>query len=101
MYPASSVAARRERQALETDHRVAAPIGEPMIAGDDGADFIARGMRARRFLRAAGGRDDELVGREDQLRADALARFRNRSSSRRVRRARSAVQRCGPESARR
>ena len=36
-----------ERQAFETDHRVASPIGEPMIAGDDGAHFVAgRVLRA-------------------------------------------------------
>ena len=71
-------AAGRERQAFETDHRVAAPIGEPMIAGDDGAHFIAGGVRARRFLGAAGGRDDKLVRRENQFRRDAFARLGSR-----------------------
>ena len=28
-------------QPFEADHRVAAPIREPMIAGDDGTDFVA------------------------------------------------------------
>ena len=38
-----------------------------MIAGDDGADFVAGRARPRRILDAAGGRDDELVGRQHQF----------------------------------
>ena len=68
-------AAGRQRQAFETDHRVAAPIGEPMITGDDGAHFIAGGVGARRFLGAAGRRDDKLIARENQFGGDAFARF--------------------------
>ena len=44
---------RRERQSVECDHRVAAPIREPRIAGDD------------RVARATP--DDELVGRKYEL----------------------------------
>ena len=35
-----------ERQPFEADHRVAAPVGEPVIAGDHRARIVARG-RAR------------------------------------------------------
>ena len=38
-------AARCEGQPLEADHRVASPIREPMIARDDGALFVAGGVR--------------------------------------------------------
>src|SRR3954468_20861491 len=34
---------RGERQSLETDHRIAAPVGEPVIAGDDRSNFITEG----------------------------------------------------------
>ena len=44
-----------------------APIGEPMITGDHGADFIAGGMRAGGIIHAARRNDDELVGRQHQL----------------------------------
>ena len=72
MYAGLAVAARHERQPLEADHRVAAPVGEPVIAGDDGADLLARRTRPRRFVGASGRRDDELVGRKHQLRGEAI-----------------------------
>ena len=61
------LAAGRERQPLEADHRVAAPVGEPVIAGDDRADFVAGGVGARRFLGPSGRRDDELIGGQHEL----------------------------------
>ena len=48
----------RERQSWQRDHGVAAPIAEPVIAGDDAA-------AVRLFRQAA--LDDELVGGEDEL----------------------------------
>ena len=42
------VPAGREGQPFEADHRVAAPVGEPVVAGDDGADLLARGVGASR-----------------------------------------------------
>ena len=59
------VPAGEQRQPLQADHRVAAPVGEPVVAGDD--------RRVRNVVvRPAGGglarrRDDERVGREHQF----------------------------------
>ena len=39
-------AAGAQSQSFETDHRVATPIGEPVVPRDDGADFIAGGSSA-------------------------------------------------------
>ena len=68
------VAAGRQRQPFQTDHRVAAPIGEPVISGNDGANFVAGGAaRAPHPLRPAGV-NDKLVGRPDQLAAGLIER---------------------------
>ena len=71
-------AAGRECQSFEADHRVAPPISEPVVAGDDGANFVARRVRPRRFLETARRRDDILVARENQFRGDAFTRGRIR-----------------------
>ena len=47
-----------------------------MVAGNDGANLIAGGEGAGRLLHAAGGGDDELVGRQHQLGRQSLARLR-------------------------
>ena len=62
-----ALAAGAERQPFEADHGVAPPISEPMVSRDDDADFIAGGVRTRRFLEAASRRNDELVGCETQF----------------------------------
>src|SRR6266700_2686649 len=49
-----------------------------MITGDDGSHFIASGVRARRFLKAAGWRNDELVGCETQFGRETFARIGHR-----------------------
>ena len=66
---------RDQRQTFQADHRVASPICEPVIPGDDGAHFVAGGVRAGRLLEAACGRNDKLVGRENQFRRKTLAHF--------------------------
>ena len=53
--------------ALEADHGVAAPIGEPGISGDDRARLVAFGSKTGFVPGARVGRDDELVGGEDEL----------------------------------
>ena len=70
--------AREERQSFEADHRVAAPVGEPVIAGDDRARFAsaARARAPRRLCRD--GPDDELIGPEHELGGNARARRRVR-----------------------
>ena len=81
--------AGHEREAFQTDHGVAAPIGEPMITGDDGADFVAGGVGARRFLESAGRRDDKLVAAKTNSAATPSRASASRSASRRARRSRS------------
>jgi len=61
------VAAGGECEPLQRDHGVAAPVREPVVAGDDGPDLVAGGLGARQVLDATGGGDDELVGGEDEL----------------------------------
>ena len=43
------VAAGGQGQPFEADHRVTAPVGEPVIAGDHGAHFVAGGTRTCRI----------------------------------------------------
>src|SRR5260370_39782628 len=49
-----------------------------MITGDNGSHFIAGVVRARRFVEAAGGRNDELVGCETQFGRETFARIGHR-----------------------
>ncbi len=67
--PGFEMPAGGERQPLEADHRVAAPVGEPVIAGDDRPHLVAGGTGPCRFLEAPGGGDDELVGGEHEFRS--------------------------------
>ncbi len=72
-------AAGDERQALEADHRVATPVREPVVARDHRAR--APGIEARRgVVGARRGRDEELVGGEDEVRREPIARLRMRRS---------------------
>ena len=64
--------ARAQRQAFEADHRVAAPVREPVIAGDDAPRFFARGPRARGVGRASRRFDDELIGPEHEFGAQPV-----------------------------
>ena len=68
------VTAGEQRQPLEADHRVAPPVGEPGIAGDDGAGLVALGGRADLVGGADARRDDELIGGQHQLAARARER---------------------------
>ena len=71
-------AAGAEGQAFEADHRVAAPVGESVVAGDDGARLVAGGADAG-FVGGAGVRmDEELVGSEDEQGCVWIALLRNR-----------------------
>ena len=67
-----AVAAGDERQPLEADHRIATPIGKPMVAGDDRANLVTRRRRARGIDDASGGREDELIRRQHELRRDLV-----------------------------
>ncbi len=68
------VSSRQQSQAFEADHRVAAPVGEPVIAGDDRAGFAAAGARAGLVLNTMGPErrpNDELIGGEYELGSSA------------------------------
>ena len=67
MYPASACRPVVSVRPFEADHGVAAPVGEPVIAGDHGADFIAGGMGAGGILDSTRGYDQELVGGQHKL----------------------------------
>ena len=49
-----------------------------MIAGDNGAHFIASGMGARGFFESTGRRNDKLIGSENEFRQKILTRLWNR-----------------------
>ena len=57
-------------EAFERDHRVAAPVREPVITGDHGADLIADAVGLDGVRGAADGRNEELVGGENELGGD-------------------------------
>src|SRR6185295_8190237 len=52
---------RAQREAFETDHRVPAPVGKPMVPGNDGACLIGRFIHDRVFFYSRPREDDELV----------------------------------------
>ena len=62
-----AIAAGAQRQSFEADHRVAAPVAEPVIAGVDGAQLAAFRLRQHVFFEAAAGQHDELIGRHREL----------------------------------
>jgi hypothetical protein len=59
--------ARYQGKPLQTDHGVPSPIGKPMIARDDGADFVSGGAGAGRFGNPFYGPHYELVGGQHRL----------------------------------
>ncbi len=70
------VPTRHQRQPFEANHGVAAPVGEPVIAGDDGARLVAGRLRPRRLLDTAGRRDEKLIGRQRPFAAGSGSRRR-------------------------
>ena len=72
------VAAGQQRQPLEADHRVAPPVGEPGVAGDDGARLVPLGVQPHLVGRADARRDDELIGGQHQLGPHAVLQDRVR-----------------------
>ena len=63
------VASGSKGQSLEADHGVAAPIGEPVVAGDHAANFVAGRARPGAIFRAAHRHEDELIGSPHQFAA--------------------------------
>ena len=64
--------ARCERQAFEADHRVAAPIGEPVVAGDNRSNLVSCRGRANLILATSCRLNYELVRRKHKFGADFL-----------------------------
>ena len=67
-----------QRQPLEADHRVPAPVGKPVVARHDGSHFVSHGEGARDVAHTTGGPGDELIGRQDEVRAEPRAGTRLR-----------------------
>jgi len=61
------MAARRQCQALQANHGVAAPVGKPVVAGNDGAHFVAGRMGAGGVLHTACRANEELIRSQHQL----------------------------------
>src|SRR5690606_40863132 len=74
--PCLQLAAGAWRQPFQADHRVASPVGEPMVAGNDRPSLIARRLCARRILAASRRLDDELIGCQNEIPREALSGFR-------------------------
>ena len=72
-----------QRQALERDHRVAAPVREPVVAGDHRPRFVAGGARAHVIFacgRRAGSRTDRRRARARRRRRCARPGRRHRAA---------------------
>ena len=74
--PRFGVPARHQCQPFQADHRVAPPIREPVITGNDGAVRIVARRSGLRLL--AGRLDDETVGSDHQFIRRRLAQARVR-----------------------
>src|ERR1700760_1421350 len=62
------VPASGKSQTFQRNHGVAAPIGEPRIARDDGANLVASSASADRIVFPAFGNDYELIGGKHEFR---------------------------------
>ncbi len=78
-----------QREPLQGDHRVPAPVREPVVAGDDAARVLARLERAQASSAGAHRVDDELVRRQHQPRRHSRARLLGRPAPAAAARARS------------
>ena len=65
------LAAGGQREPFEADHRVASPVGEPVITRDDGSCLGAKRRCPGLVLGPLGRRHDKLIRRQHQLCADA------------------------------
>src|SRR5207249_1151374 len=69
------VAPRGEGKALQADHGIATPIGEPVVPSNHRAYLVTSGMRPHRVPDATGGSNHELVCSQEQLCPKAGACF--------------------------
>ncbi len=64
-----------ECETFQADHRIAAPIREPMVPRDNRARFISGGTRQRLLLQSRARGDNKLIGRHGQPTFDVFIRF--------------------------
>jgi hypothetical protein len=72
------VTARRESETLQRDHCVAAPIGEPMVAGNDTAHLVSDSMGANLVYSTTDWGNEELVSGKHEFGRNALLRWPGR-----------------------
>src|SRR5262249_39790365 len=70
------VTAGSESEAFQTDHRVAAPIREPMISGNYCSHIITRGVSSSSISDTHFGCDQELICSKDQFCGPTGLQFR-------------------------
>ena len=68
------VAARCESETFKRDHCVAAPIGEPMVAGNDAAHLVSDGMGANLVYGATDRGNEELISGKHEFGGNTLLR---------------------------
>src|SRR5262249_21417268 len=61
---------------FQADHGVAAPIGEPMVAGNHGAHFFSSRPGAKAVVDAPCGNDEKLIGSQNKFGGGAPFGFR-------------------------
>src|SRR5215467_12777070 len=71
-------ATRCEGQSFQADHRVSSPIGEPVVARNDCALFIADSVGPSRVFGSTGRMDHELIRSKYKLGANARLECRVR-----------------------
>ena len=68
-----AIAAGAQRQPFEADHRVAAPVAEPVIAGVDAAQLAAAACASTLLFQPAARQHDELIRCHRQLLGERIA----------------------------
>ena len=66
------------RETFQADHGVTAPIGKPVVAGDDTTNLVAVGARPGSIFAPANRGENKLVGGPDQFAANIVADVRSR-----------------------
>src|SRR5208283_5222755 len=77
--PGFDLSAGCERESLQGDHRVAPPVGEPRITGDDGPHVVSGGSGAQRVLTTSFRNNNELIRGQNQFSCQSLWRNVGRS----------------------
>src|SRR4051812_3194426 len=70
------VAPADQRQSFKTDHRVAAPVGEPVVARNHGSYFVTGCVRPGGIANPRLWSNDELIRGENEFPRPTFPRFR-------------------------